>query len=172
MRPSCVLLAAAALAVSACSQPAQDGKTADAPAARAETDLKKLGTPRPGLWEQTITGGASPRPVTFRVCVGDGDPDRNPFAPPSEEDEDCQKTAFSRTPTGMNFETVCGSESMTMTSKGVVSGDLRSHYEAVVTTRVSGAELPPGMPTEMNFRVAARRLGDCPAGVEPDTILP
>lgn len=170
MRRSCLVLAAIALTASACSQPAQDDKAGDA--GTAENALSALGTPRPGLWEQTISGGTAAQPVTFRVCVGEANPDHNPFTPPSQDGGDCQKTSFTRTPTGMTFETVCSSDGVTMASKGEVTGDLRSRYEATINMRLTGAELPPGSPAETNLRIAARRVGDCPAGVEPDTILP
>ena len=39
-----------------------------------------------------------------------------------------------------------------------------------ITSRVTGANVPPQM-AQMNTTIDARRLGDCPAGVAPNTIV-
>ena len=169
MRAASFVLVTALLA-SACSQ-AQEG-AADRQPKPAANDSQKSYSPRSGLWEQTITSATAGAPVTFRVCSADDESDGNPFAPPSEEAGDCGKPTFNRTPTGVTFESTCVSEDMTMTSKGTVTGDLGSRYEAMINIRMSGPALPPGAPAESNVRVSARRIGDCPAGVEPGIILP
>lgn len=160
----------AVLALAACSdrsEPATEAGSATPSASAARAGAQH---PRPGLWENVFTGGPTGA-TTLKVCVGDPEPDENPFAAPGQ-DADCGTPDIRDVPGGLSFEGTCRTEGMTIASRGTVTGDLRSAYRVDVTVNYSGAGLPPGMPAEMTMQVNARRLGDCPAGVEPGAIVP
>lgn len=166
MRVTLALAAATAL-LGACSDQASDKETA-----RPSASASDIPAPRAGLWEQTMSSPGNPAGATFRVCVGEPDPEDNPFAFSQGDDVECSQRDFRRVAGGVEFETRCTSQGMTVASKGRITGDLNSAYEGVVTSTMSGEALPQGMPAEMSLAVKARRLGDCPAGVEPGTLLP
>ncbi|WP_292072805.1 DUF3617 domain-containing protein [Brevundimonas sp. UBA7534] len=167
MRIQIALISAAAL-LAACSNnndakaPAET-ENAGAPAATSAP------APTPGLWEQTISGAAMPQPTTFKVCVGPSPEGANPFNAP-QEGVTCSENTVNPAPGGATFRSVCESQGMTVASDGKVAGDLGSAYKVEITSRVTGANVPPQM-AQMNTTIDARRLGDCPAGVAPNTIV-
>lgn len=168
MRTWIALLSTAAL-LAACSN-AEETKTAEGKAATpdAAPSTSTPPSPRPGLWEQTmanpVTGSA-----TIKLCVGAPEPGENAFSGPVADGADCTQTV---TPAigGSSFHSTCKANGMTMISDGKVTGDLASAYKVDVTTRTTGANVPPSM-AEMKMSIDAKRLGDCPAGVEPGMIV-
>lgn len=129
-------------------------------------------TPKPGLWTMTVTASGIPRPMASKSCVGAPKPGDIPFAPPPRSGLSCTKTSLTTTATGLAVATTCTAESMTIAMTGKITGDLTTSYTNVMTTRVSGPNLPPGVPTEHSMTLTAKYLGACPAGMAPNTSRP
>lgn len=129
--------------------------------------------PRPGLWEQTITGDRTATPIKLKVCVGTPESGENPFGPQSEEDDaECPTNEIKRIATGLSYLSVCRLNEGTMTSKGTVTGDLSTNYRTSGTIEVSGVALAPGESKVSRIQTSARYLGACPAGMEPGDTAP
>ena len=155
-------IASAAL-LAACSN-AESGKSGEAaksgsPAAAAAT------APKAGLWEQTTSGGMIPAPMTVKMCVGDPVEGRNPFEAPPAAGSECTQSG-----TATDFKSTCTTNGMTVTSAGKVTGDMSSAYKVELTTTTTGPNVPPQM-AEMKMTIDAKRVGDCPAGVQPGAIV-
>lgn len=170
---SLVAVSAAALALAACS--GEGGAGGDAPS--VETALADLEHPLPGLWEHEMGDGAGTA-FTAKFCVGAPEPGDNPFASSSTggeegEDADCPVQELRRAADGLHFRSVCNmGEGGTLTSEGKVTGDLKRAYRVEVSMKTAGVPIAPGMPSEGRMVVNARRIGDCPAGVEPGAMVP
>lgn len=186
MRPSPAifigLASAVALTLGACS--GEYGSSAETTASGAAGEaagdiaLADVEHPQPGLWEQQMSDGAGAA-FTFKTCVGAPEAGDNPFtAGPAGggeqgEDEDCSVRELRRAADGLHFRSVCAmGEGGTLTSTGKVTGDLRRAYRVEVDVKATGIPVEPGMPTESRIVIEARRLGDCPAGVEPGDMVP
>lgn len=169
LTPLIIAAPLAALALAGCSDRSETASGASADAAPSATAPARDRHPLPGLWETTFTG--APGVMTMKICVGPPEGDDNPFAPPAEG-ADCSNPEIRDIPGGLSFEGTCTTSGMTVASRGTVTGDLRSAYRVEMTATTTGAALPPGMPAETTLRIDARRLGDCPAGVEPGAIVP
>lgn len=168
MRVQIVLISAVAM-LAACSNAdnkttAEGGETATPAAANAS-----LAAPQPGLWQQTISGGQMPQPMTVKICVGETAPGSNPFSAP-QPGVSCSENSAKSTPGGAEFRSVCDAQGMTVTSDGKVTGDMRTAYKVDITTRTSGPNVPPQM-AEMKMSIDAARLGDCPAGAAPNSVV-
>ncbi|WP_051237464.1 DUF3617 domain-containing protein [Ottowia thiooxydans] len=139
----------------------------------ANTPAGSKPAPRPGLWEQVITGNRTPSPITLKVCVGLADDSANSFgAPNAEDDAECQTNEVKRVGNDLSYLSVCRMNKGTMTSKGTVTGDLNSRYRTTGTIEVSGLALAPGEPKISRVEIIARYLGPCPAGLEPGDVAP
>lgn len=160
------------LLLGACSdQPASPD--AAAPTAQTQGASGTAPAPRPGLWEHAMSGESPQQTAVLKICVGPEKAGQNPFAPSAgDEDADCGEPDIQRTPTGLSYTSTCSSDGMTMTSRGTVTGDLTQQYTVDAVISMSGAALPPGVPSEGRIKVVARRIGDCPAGVEPGSLVP
>lgn len=158
-------LALAGLASTGCSDKhdAASGNIASptAPAAPA------MSTPKPGLWQMTVSADGMPNPMTMQVCVGAPAPGVNPFTPPSQPGQACSKNSFSKTAAGYSVDTECQMNGMTISAKGEVSGDFSSSYTIAMKTRMAGADLPAAMQTERASTVTAKYVGACPSGMAP-----
>lgn len=168
MRVPLILISAAAL-LAACSnseKAASEGETATPRAA----DAASIPSPRPGLWQQTISGGQVPAPMTMKMCVGPAVEGQNAFTAP-QAGVDCSENTARSVPGGAEFRSVCTTQGMTVTSEGKVSGDLQNQYKVDIKTSTTGANVPAQM-AEMTMTIDATRLGDCPAGAEPNSIVP
>jgi len=167
MRAQLVLISAVAL-LAACSN-SEETKTAanGEPAAAAPAALT---APEPGLWQQTVSGAQMPQPMTVKICVGETAPGANPFNAP-QAGVTCSENTVKSAPGGAEFHSVCNAQGMTVTSDGKVTGDMRNAYKVDITTKTSGANVPPGM-ADMTMSVDAKRLGDCPAGAAPNAVVP
>ena len=166
MRAQLVLISAVAL-LAACSN-SEDTKTA-ANGEPAAAEPAALTAPEPGLWQQTVSGAQMPQPMTVKICVGETAPGSNPFNAP-QAGVTCSENTVKSTPGGAEFHAVCNAQGMTVTSDGKVTGDMRTAYKVDITTKTSGPNVPPTM-AEMKMSVDAKRLGDCPAGVAPNTVV-
>lgn len=167
MRVQMILISAAAL-LAACSNPepqtaAEDAAPAPAPAPATAP------APQPGLWEQTVSGGQMPQPMTVNICVGPTEPGTNPFNAP-QPGVTCSENTVASAPGGATFHSVCETQGMTVTSDGKVTGDMNSAYKVEISTRAAGANVPPQM-SEMTMTIDAKRLGDCPAGAAPNSVV-
>ncbi len=173
MRFKIGLASAATVALLAACSDDQSGAAAPAQAAaRAEAAPAAVGAapaPRPGLWEHVISGGSLPQPTTVRVCVGSTPAGANPFNAP-QPGVTCSENTASPAPGGAAFHSVCESQGMTVVSDGQVSGDLNTAYQVRIASRASGVNVPQEM-TTTTTAIDAKRLGDCPAGVSPDTVV-
>jgi len=167
MRIQLALISAAAL-VAACSNNNDRTATAENDAAPAPA-VEAAPAPQPGLWEQTISGGPMPQATTVKVCVGETPAGTNPFNTP-QPGVSCSENAVTSAPGGATFHSVCETQGMTIASDGKVTGDMRSAYKVEITSRNSGANVPPQM-AEMTMTIDAKRLGDCPAGAAPNSIV-
>jgi hypothetical protein len=168
MRAWIAVISTAAL-LAACSN-ADKAETAEGGAAApaAAPDAATPPSPRAGLWEQTMTNPVTGS-VTLKLCVGEPEPGENAFSGPTAEGADCTQNV---TPAigGAAFNSTCNANGMTIVSNGKVTGDMASAYKVDVTTRTTGANVPPQM-AEMKMTIDAKRLGDCPAGVEPGQLV-
>lgn len=166
-----ILTAALAGTLAACSGQKHDEKKADgahAPAAAASTDT--MPSPKAGLWEQTVSGPAIPGATTVKFCQGPATPGSNPFNTP-QPGVTCSKNEVNKSPAGVTFEAVCETQGVTVSTKGNVTGDLDAAYKVEITTNTTGANIPPQM-AATSFTVDAKRIGDCPAGTAPNTLVP
>ena len=59
---------------------------------------------------------------------------------------------------------------MTMSTKGSVTGDFSSSYKTVMTSKMTGANVPSMMQTERTSTAEAKYLGACPADMKPGTV--
>ena len=167
MRVQLILISAGAL-LAACSNPEQQTAAEDAAPAPAPAPAATP-APQPGLWEQTVSGGQMPQPMTVNICVGPTEPGANPFNTP-QPGVTCSENTVTSAPGGANFHSVCETQGMTVTSDGKVTGDMNSAYKVEISTRASGANVPPQM-SEMTMTIDATRLGACPAGAAPNSVV-
>jgi len=168
MRAQFILISAAAL-LAACSN-SDDAKPKGDAAASKAAEPARLAAPQPGLWQQTISGGAIPSPMTVKMCVGPAVEGENAFTTP-QTGATCTENTARTTATGAEFRSVCTTQGMTVTSKGKVTGDMRNSYKVEIATNTTGANVPAQM-ASMSMTIDATRLGDCPTGVEPNSIVP
>lgn len=162
MRNLLIVAATAALAA-ACSNSdtAKNGESSATPASAAAPQA-----PRAGLWEQTTSGGMTPSPMTVKVCVGEPAPGANPFETPPAAGADCTRSG-----TATDFSMTCTTNGMTVVSSGKVTGDMNSAYKVEAETKTTGPNVPPQM-ADLKMTIDAKRIGDCPAGVQPGAIVP
>ena len=165
MRVQLILVSAVAM-LAACSNPEQQTAAEGAAPAPANTATP---TPRTGLWEQTISGGEMPQPMTVKICVGPTEPGTNPFNAP-QPGVACSENTVRSVAGGAKFHSVCETQGMTIASDGKVTGDMNSAYKVEISTRASGANVPSQM-SEMTMTIDAKRLGDCPAGAAPNSVV-
>ena len=155
-------IAASLVLLPACSKTdtASGDKGASAPAAAAAT------MPKAGLWEMAVSAPGMPKPVATKVCLGEPAPGSNPFAPPPQAGQTCAKNTHAKTASGYTFDMECTMGGMTFASHGEVTGDFSSSYKTDMTTKMSGANIPPAM-KETHTTVDAKYLGACPSDMKP-----
>lgn len=168
MRIHLALISTVAL-LAACSnadKPKTPTESAAGPAAPAALSAP---APKAGLWEQTMSGGAIPAPMVVKMCVGDTAPGGNPFAAPTTPGTDCTQSSKA-VPGGAEFHSTCNTDGRIVTSDGKVSGDMQSTYRVEIATKITGANVPAQM-ADMTMIIDAKRLGDCPAGAAPNSVV-
>lgn len=168
MRAQLLLISAAVLMV-ACSN-SSDAQRDEEAAGEKAAEPARMAAPQPGLWQQTISGGAIPAPMTVKMCIGAAVEGENTFTAP-QTGATCTENTARTTATGAEFHSVCTTQGMTVTSDGKVTGDMRNSYKVDITTKTTGANVPAQM-ADMTMTIDATRLGDCPAGVEPNSVVP
>ena len=138
--------------------------TASAPAAGA--------FPKAGLWEMSATSSMTPTPMKTKVCMGMPAPGSNPFAPPksSAAGGACAKNEVTKTADGYAIDMQCAQNGMTMATTGTVTGDFSSSYKTVMTTKMTGANVPAMMQNGTTSTVEAKYLGACPSGMSPGAV--
>ena len=161
---------AAAATAAACSKPAAeraDGGQAATQAAKPASGGGAL-TLQPkrkaGLWDISMGGGAGVK-IAAQMCVDEATAADFDIKRPEASDAKCSKSKVQRTGGGWTFESTCQVPGGTMTSKGVISGDLNDNYQMDLTSRMDPP--PRGMPAETKMSMKARWLGPCPAGMKP-----
>ncbi len=168
MRTHLALISTVAL-LAACSNAdkakTEGGAAPAAPAAAAGT----MPAPKAGLWEQTMSGGPMPAPMTVKMCVGETAPGSNPFAQQQAAGADCTQSSKG-VAGGAEFTSSCTVQGMTVVSNGKVTGDMNSAYKVEIATKTTGANVPPQM-ADMKMTIDAKRLGDCPAGAQPNSVV-
>ena len=171
MRTQMILVSAAAALLAACSNSNDAAKTqaADANAPASPAENATMPAPKPGLWQQTVSGGAMPAPTTVKMCVGPTVAGENPFSAP-QPGVACSENSVKSAPGGAEFHSVCEAQGMTVTSDGKVSGDMNNAYKVDITTKTTGPNVPAQM-AEMKMTIDATRLGDCPAGAAPGSVV-
>ncbi len=168
MRAQLLLISTAAL-IAACSN-SGDAKPEGEATASKTAEVVHMAAPQPGLWQQTISGAAIPAPMTVKMCIGPAVEGENTFTTP-QTGATCSENTVRSTAAGAEFHSVCTTQGMTVTSDGKVTGDMRSSYKVDITTKTTGANIPAQM-ADMQMTIDATRLGDCPAGVEPNSVVP
>ena len=103
------------------------------------------------------------------MCIGETAPGSNPFNAP-QQGVTCSENTVKSAPGGAEFHAVCNAQGMTVTSDGKVSGDMRTAYKVDITTKTTGPNVPAAI-ADMKMTMDAKRLGDCPAGTAPNTIV-
>lgn len=169
MRVQLVLISTVAL-LAACSNPDNAKTPANGDPAPAAPANAALTAPQPGLWRQTVSGAQMPQPTTVKICVGETAPGENPFNAP-QAGVTCSENTVKSAPGGAEFHSVCQAQGMTVTSDGKVTGDMRTAYKVAIATKTTGPNVPAGM-GDMTMSIDAERLGDCPAGTAPNTVVP
>jgi len=123
--------------------------------------------PKAGLWKMTVNAAGMPQPMVMQVCMGEPVAGANPFAPPAQPGQQCAKNAVTPTSTGYAIDMECKSNGMTMAIAGTVSGDFSTSYRTELTTKMSGANLPPAASQAIKSSVDSTYAGACPAGMKP-----
>lgn len=170
MRALLICLPALA-ALAACSErnPPPDRKAEDAAVDGVEVALADLDQPMPGLWEHRMSGGPAGETnggFAVRTCVGPSKPGENPFQPPAEASTDCTTDSVKRVASGLVFKSVCKVGADQITTAGTVTGDLKTNYRIALTMTSTAT------PQAQHMQMSAKRLGDCPAGVQPGALVP
>jgi len=169
MRVQLVLISAVAMLAACSNAEEKKGGVASDTATPAAAETAEAVTPRAGLWEQTVSGAQMPQPTTVKICLGETAPGSNPFNTP-QPGVTCSENSVKAAAGGAEFHSVCEAQGMTVTSDGKVTGDMANAYKVEISTKTSGANIPAGM-GEMKMTIDAKRLGDCPAGAAPNSVV-
>ncbi len=161
----------AAAAAAGCSKPANqaaggEGGRSASEAASPASAVTRAFEPRrkPGLWQMAMSSTGGPGvSVNAEMCV-DAATAADFDVQAGKHSKDCTNSRLTPTGNGWTFQSVCKMDGRTMTSQGVVTGDMSSDYAMVVTTRM---DPPSGMPADTTTRIQAKWQGPCPAGMKP-----
>lgn len=116
-----------------------------------------------GLWELKHIGGGGTVIGTQRLCVSAASEAKVNLFGQIALNVNCSKYEATESQGTWRFEFVCGPAAMTSTTKGTVSGDFDSAY-TVEMTESDGT-------MESSRTIGATRMGDCPQGVAPGTLM-
>ena len=164
-----ILVAAAALAATACSPSSQapaanDSAAAAAPSGSAtasvEAGAPNIAAPtrQAGLWTFTKVAANGDELSTDSLCVGPQSEAKYSAFRQIGDGGDCTARTFTRTATGYSYVTVCGVPGMKpVTTHGTLTGDVATGYtlDEVLDLSVEGD----------NQKMVAKRTGACPAGM-------
>lgn len=127
--------------------------------------------PKPGLWAMKMTGqNAMAMGGTMQVCVGKPKPGQNAFAPQHTPGTECSKQEVKRVSDGAEIAMVCVTDGVTTDTQMKVTGDFNTAWKNEMKARLSGKDLPKGMPLEMAMTIEAQYLGACPAEIKPGQV--
>jgi hypothetical protein len=157
----------AALALAACSKPADQvetpaagtpGKAAEAPIPPGIDAAPRL---KAGLWEMTATIGG--KPETLRICVDPAIQGDSAIPGQGLSRANCSKSDWTKMEGGVAFDTACANGGATLTSVGVITGDFETayHYEADATMTQGGKSTTGRQVFDAAYK------GECPAGLKP-----
>jgi hypothetical protein len=152
----------AALALTACSKPADKAREAGPVAApKPPTPAGFATAPRlkPGLWEITV-GGA---PMKASSCIDEATQKDAAAMGQGMDRGNCTRNSWNRIPGGMAFEFDCTTNGTHMISKGTVTGDFNSAYR--MESEVTGER--EGQSFTHKQVIDAKYLGACPSGMKP-----
>jgi hypothetical protein len=175
-RRAVLTLSATALALGACSKPAEKPAAGAPPAAVSPAAAKApaagpAGMParRPGLWEHKVTSGG--RQQVSRICLDKAVESKMAVWGAQAGQDTCQQTSMTPIAGGWRFSSACdlGAAGKTAT-QGTVTGDFNSHYQVEAATTFEGGGAPKGAHTMM---MEATWQGPCPADMKPgDMAMP
>ena len=122
---------------------------------------------RAGLWRMSMshTGGPGVS-MTAEMCVDEASAGDFNFDP-GKGSKDCASSKITPTGNGWAFESICNVEGRTVTTEGVITGDMSANYAMDLSTRMDPA--PEGM-GQSNTKMQAKWLGPCPAGMKPGQV--
>ena len=154
----------------ACSAKPDAAKSGATSTTTATATAPASAMPKAGLWEMSVTGSAMPTPMKTRMCMGEAKPGTNPFTPPTATTQACAKNSVTKTADGYAIDMECAQNGVTMATKGTVTGDFSSSYKTVMTSKMTGANIPAMMQNERTSTAEAKYLGACPAGMAPGAV--
>jgi hypothetical protein len=123
-----------------------------------------------GLWEMKITkvGGSVPE-MTMQHCTdATTDKEMNNSVSPIAK-QVCTRQDIKKTATGYVTDSDCSFSGVSMTTHAEIVGDFNSAY--TVTSKTHSDKGLNGKPLDATTTIAAKWLGDCPAGQKPGDIL-
>ncbi len=159
--------AAALLTLSACSD--KTDKTTSNTTTTTSTSVTTTDaapTPKPGLWKMTVAAEGM-TPMVMNVCLGAPTPGVNPFTPPAAPGQNCTKNDISRSGSGYAIDMECTANGVTMAIEGSVSGNFSTSYRTELTTKMSGANIPPAASKAVKSSVDSVYVSACPEGMKP-----
>lgn len=127
-----------------------------------------------GFWEVTLApeGARRARPVVTRECTSD-EVDARLLLSQAPGQENCAAPEVRKVDAGWDIRTVCRVHDSRIDAALTLAGDFRTGYAGRYEVRY-GANCPRNLPDCREAReFSARRLGDCPVGMQPgDRMLP
>jgi hypothetical protein len=167
-----VVLGVSALALAACQRTTEGEAAKTGQAAGASVTVAAPGAMpkrKPGLWTQTVSSGGATQ--SMKICL-DADTDAKLTAwGQAIGDNSCSKNSFAPAPGGgWMVESECEmGEAGRVSTKGKVTGDFASAYEAKMTSSTTGAAMAQ-MNGVRDTTVSAKWEGPCPADMTPGDV--
>jgi uncharacterized protein DUF3617 len=166
-----VLLGSAfvAAALAGCSKPAEparDSRSPGAPPSASTANVARMldAKRREGLWQMAMSTSAGPgMRFNVKVCVDKtiaGD-----FNVKGPGMGDCTASKLRPGAGGFTFDSVCKKDGRTITTTGVVTGDVANKYHVDASTTMDPP--PPGIAAVQKTTIDAEWQGPCPAGMKP-----
>lgn len=172
-----VVLGVSLLALAGCQKKTEtaaatgDAAPAASGGAPALTPLSGPPKRKPGLWTQTVVSGDVSQ--STKVCLDEATEAKMSVWGQQANEEMCGTNKFSRTLTGMTFESVCDLGAMgKVATKGDVTGDFNTKYVIKATSTTTGSSMAQANKTD-SFEMTGTWEGACPANMKPgDMALP
>jgi hypothetical protein len=168
-----LIVAIGAAALAGCSKSADHSASGGAaPGAAPSNPVAAAGRMlepkrKAGLWQMAInTTGGPGMSFTAQMCVDASRAGDFNVKPPASTD--CTSSKLHPVAGGWAFASTCKTGDRTITTNGVVTGDLSQNYKMEATTKMDPA--PPGMDAVSKTNISARWTGPCPAGMKPGSM--
>lgn len=163
----------AALALAACDKtnekagaPPEGKATAiDAPRAEPLPGVEAAPTVKAGLWE--ITSKTPGLEGKVRTCFDPGVQGESAVVAQGMDRRNCTRSDWKKSPDGYSFDVACERGGRMFVSSGTLSGDLTTSYTIKADAVMSAGDQTRGAKQD----IAARNLGECPAGMSPGEAL-